>query len=194
MILLSVILNVCLAVEAFAQNGDAAFWTQFPLSKLQFAGAPPSSDYFTVSRYPFTMAVDTDSADICIYDPIRIHWNTTSNYEEALGLEPVDCSVAFSLVSSKNDNNPRLVTAASIMQQQQDFMISRQEVVPADGNASLECFLDAEHCQLTLGDIKVDSTSVDDEGSIQRKLLIYFSVATNQPELYTAQASMRCSS
>jgi hypothetical protein len=74
------------------------------------------------------------------------------------------------------------------MQQQQDFMISRQEVVSADGNASLECFLDAEHCQLTLGDIKVDGTSVDDEGSIQRKLLIYFSVATNQPELYTAQA------
>jgi hypothetical protein len=98
--------------------------------------------------------------------------------------------VAFSLTPDANDNTPRLVTAASILQQQQDFSIHRKEVNPDVGQVLLllQCFLDADQCQVALQEIKVDSNSVDDMGNVLRKILLSFSTATNEPDLYTAQS------
>jgi hypothetical protein len=184
------LLWLTLAVVAMAQQeaGGAAFWTQFPLSHLQFPSRSSSSDNITVHRYPFTLSVNSESPEICIYDSVHIHWNTTSNFEEALGLNPADCSVAFSLTPDVKDNTPRLVTAASIMQQQQDFIVSRKELESDSGHVSLQCLLDTQHCQLALHEIKVDSNTVDENGEVIRKILISFSDATNTPELYTAQS------
>lgn len=186
------LLSLTLAREAVDGN-DGGFWTQFPLSSLHF---PPRNDSAspknstTPHRYPFTLSVNSESSERCIYDSVHIHWNMTVNSEDTQLYDPVDSSVAFSLTPDANDITPRLVTAASLMQQQQDFVIRRKEVDSDVESrvASLQCFLDAEHCKIALQEIKVDSNFVDDEGKTIRKILISFSAATNEPELYTAHS------
>jgi hypothetical protein len=170
--------------NALAQEAVGAFWTQFPLVRLKF---PPRNtpENISVHRYTFTIIVNK-GLNTCIYDPVQVFWNTTSNYEDALGINPSECSIGFSLSADKSDKSPRLVTAAPITHQQQDFSIHRKELISDSGQASLHCLLNEDHCQLSVEEIRVDSNSVDEDGNTVRKILLSFSVATNEPNLSTA--------
>lgn len=190
-------LHACLlSLLTFAQEdaggNDGGFWTQFPLSSLQFPprNSSSSTENNAMYRYPFTLSIKDGFSEKCIYDSVNIQWNMTAHYEDAQFFDPADCSVAFSLTPDAKDTTPRLVTAASIIQQQQDFSIHKEEVDSGEGSdvASLKCFLDPQHCTIALQEIKIDTNFVDNEGNIVRKILITFSAATNEPELYTAHS------
>lgn len=186
--MLCLVLHIFLLTVTSAQDaGVGAFWTQFSLSKLQFTPKSSSSYHVDVNRHAFTLTVNSEAHNTCIYDPVYIHWNTTSNYQGALELKLSDSSIAFILESDPLDNTPRVVSAASL-NQQHDFSITRKGAGGGVAPSRLECLLDSEHCHLSLREVQVDSNSVNEEGNVVRKVIISLSAATNEPDLYTVQS------
>ena len=174
-----------LLAQALAKEDGGGFWTQFPLSMLQFPSMNSSSKgNFTLQRFPVSMKVQHESK-VCLYDPVSIHWNMTSSFENSTYLNPYDCSIAFSLTGETSEESPLLVTSSSIMQQQEHV---NKHQVNTPYQSPLQCLLDKEHCQVTLDTVKVDSNSVNGQGDVVRKLVLSFSTATTEPELYTAQS------